>query len=1395
MTANQTLSNNAQQVAEALAIIFPAAPARTHVLKWLNTARRAVLDKKSLTTHDMSAAIKELTDEGIADPPIEASRGVTARGPRARRGHISRLCESALDRGTYQIILRLYENSLFRPSYYERDNYIHNSALEQQARYALISNTYDNFPEENVPPSHWLWLTEPAAEKFLQRLPQPTRHYVCIHGMAYHVHFLLPFDVFAKTCRKHSPAYQIESIIARGHIYRGEFAQARSIVENLEKMPDIAKLDELECSALKGLMACLEGDDQSAMQHIENTLSIERSGTRKRIIYPDTFSFGMSLFSLIRLATTESIALYNTLMEARNKLNIESDLEWPLLAAASAVMPSTPYSYQIENGPVCLTSVLYAIASRWHKDYRYPDNHPGIITKLDIIGTAALSGGYRWVAAEIQTVMHANVSSIAKRKALIPQRWQDPTAEKRHETIGTISLTKLVTAIEQWEFSLRELEQLALKSRPVNNKKNKGSSSQSKRLTWRIHPIYDNEVSVTPIEQTLNKSGQWSGGRRVALKRLKEQAGGIEHLTAQDVKASSTIQKFSHGWHNSNISYETEPRTVFALIGHPCIFDENDERYDIVEQPPLLAISEREDSLRLTITPMFDGAHYRTELDTANRRVYATHFTAAHRRIAEVVPGKGLVMPVRARERLQGMLDALSADISVQSDSDANHGKSIPGSPVPLLAMEPFGHSLRVRIRVEPLPDSETFFDAGTGGAVVYVQDKQGSVAVQRDLSEERTQVEAMVLNSTTLSQHYDGRSFFVIEETVDALEMLEDVQQCGVRCIWPSDIPFRIKARADIGQVNMNIKTAKEWFTTSGTVDAGGALDDPLTLARLLQLMKAQPGSRFIELGKGDFLSLSNTLKQQLDTLQAFTKPENKDSDTSKVHPMALLSLNPLLSAATIKSDKAWKDRRKQIDNALQTDAEIPTTLEAELRSYQREGFVWLDKLGKVGAGACLADDMGLGKTVQTLALFLSRAELGPALVVAPTSVVGNWLQEAQRFAPSLNVLSYADTQSVRQDLLADLGPYDLLITSYGLMANDIEHLQTIAWNTVVLDEAQAIKNANTQRAKCARKLPADFKVVLTGTPVQNNLMDLHSLYSFLNPQLLGSESQFRKRFALPISRDNDEQAKSHVQQLVSPFLLRRHKRDVLKELPARTELTLNVKLSKDEAALYDLIRQEALDSIEKSNKRSSKDKKPNVAQQKIIILSYLTKLRRLCCNPSLVTPDWSGPMSKLDVFSDTLSELIDSGHKALVFSQFVDHLKIMEKHLQEKNISYQYLDGSTSARQRTERVAAFQAGEGSVFLISLTAGGTGLNLTAADYVIHLDPWWNPAVEDQASDRAHRMGQQRPVTIVRMVTSGTIEEQIQELHGTKRDLADSVLSGADSPKLDIDTMVRLLKG
>ena len=431
------------------------------------------------------------------------------------------------------------------------------------------------------------------------------------------------------------------------------------------------------------------------------------------------------------------------------------------------------------------------------------------------------------------------------------------------------------------------------------------------------------------------------------------------------------------------------------------------------------------------------------------------------------------------------------------------------------------------------------------------------------------------------------------------------------------------------------------------------------------------------------------------------------------------------------------------------------------------------------------LTDDFILThNTLQALAILVERAEQGAALVVAPVSVCRNWVKEAMRFAPTLNFQIFGEGE--RKSAVENLGKYDVLVTSYNLLQLEEELFTTRKFATIVLDEAQAIKNRHTKRSKTVMNLQGDFRLITTGTPIENHLGELWNLFNFINPGLLGNHDFFNEKFAAPIEKTKDETARRTLQKLIKPFVLRRRKNQVLDDLPAKTEIVLTVEMSPEERAFYEAIRREALEKIE-SQDGEAKDKR-------FRILAELTRLRLACCHPKLVNENVPLGSSKLELFGETLEELLENKHKALVFSQFVKHLQIVKNYLDEKEISYQYLDGSTPPHVRQERIDEFQRGTGDVFLISLKAGGTGLNLTAADYVIHLDPWWNPAVEDQATDRVHRIGQQRPVTVYRLVTENTVEEKILKLHDTKRDLADSLLDGTDtSGKLSADDLLALI--
>lgn len=540
------------------------------------------------------------------------------------------------------------------------------------------------------------------------------------------------------------------------------------------------------------------------------------------------------------------------------------------------------------------------------------------------------------------------------------------------------------------------------------------------------------------------------------------------------------------------------------------------------------------------------------------------------------------------------------------------------------------------------------------------------------------------------------------------------------------------------------------------------------LALQKLIALMRSNSGRRFVALGEGDYLALTDRLRAQLADLAAIADSQGK---TLRLPRAAAAFTDAAISGFQHEESASWLKGVQRLDEAAALTVSIPTGLQAELRDYQREGVVWMSRMAHAGLGAILADDMGLGKTVQTLALLLGRAAHGPALVVAPTSVCGNWITEAQRFAPSLRVVAFGEGD--RAAMLEALGPGDVIVASYALAMIESTAFAQVPWSTLVLDEAQMLKNAATQRGRAIASLKADFRLALTGTPVENRLSDLWSIMNLLNPGLLGRSNDFNERFAIPIERQRDEPARARLRRLMSSFLLRRTKAQVLADLPERTETVLRVEPGQREREFLEAIRRAAIERVAGLDEEDP--------QQSFHVLAELTRLRRAACDPRLVAPDLGLIGEKVQEFERLARELSAGRHKALVFSQFTDFLDLLGERLTQAGIAFQTLTGSTPAAERNRRVAAFQAGEGDLFLISLKAGGFGLNLTAADYVIIVDPWWNPAAEDQASGRAHRIGQQRPVTVYRLVTAGSIEEQIIDLHRRKRDLADGVLEGQDS--------------
>lgn len=461
---------------------------------------------------------------------------------------------------------------------------------------------------------------------------------------------------------------------------------------------------------------------------------------------------------------------------------------------------------------------------------------------------------------------------------------------------------------------------------------------------------------------------------------------------------------------------------------------------------------------------------------------------------------------------------------------------------------------------------------------------------------------------------------------------------------------------------------------------------------------------------------------------------------------------------------------------------APVPQDLQATLRPYQHEGYRWLQFLREYGCGGILADDMGLGKTVQTIAHILREREVKrrgePTLLVVPTSLVPNWIAEFERFAPSLSVLTWHGSQ--RKQRIEQIEQSDVVITTYSLLARDTNLLQR-SWHIAILDEAQAIKNPQSKVAKAALGIRAEQRLCLTGTPMENHLGELWSLFNFVMPQALYDRRRFVQLFRTPIEKRGDAQRREALAKRIRPFVLRRTKSDVELQLPEKTEIIERIDLSAGQRDLYETVRAAMHDKVRREIKRLG------IGRSRITVLDALLKLRQACCDPRLVKLEAAGRVlesAKLDWLSETLEQLAQEGRRTLVFSQFTSMIDLIKPRLDGAGIAYAELVGSTA--DRATPVRRFQSGEVPVFLISLKAGGTGLNLTAADTVIHYDPWWNPAVERQATDRAHRIGQEKPVFVYKLIAAGTVEEKILALQARKAELAGALFDAAKADSIDL---------
>ena len=956
-------------------------------------------------------------------------------------------------------------------------------------------------------------------------------------------------------------------------------------------------------------------------------------------------------------------------------------------------------------------------------------------------------------------------------------------AANLRKKLGCRSIVSVFEPEESWKHSLQELISLSSSVR---------EPEQSARLVWFVQ-YEKGSLLILPREQKKKSSGQWSKGRSIALSRLAENKK-IDFLSSHDRRICSALKQMDDpSIKNGGFMFSPEV-ALPALIGHPHVYLEKSPKtpVEIVAGEPELVVEQQDDFLFIHFIQDIGEGQIAVWQETPVR-FKIIQIDENHRRVVGITGRKGLRVPVSASSQVLDAIGSLALFMTVHSSV----GVDIKNQNIELVEADstihlhfiPYGSGFRLEMFVQPFFKGGPYLKPGAGVANLMADVNGRRLQTRRNLKLEEEKAREIeescpILDLAIDLEQENEREWHLLdpEECLQALLELEEIRD-KIILEWPEGGKLAVRRQTGVNQLNLNIRTSQQdWFGLSGRLEINQ--DEIIELKILLEKVQ-NSRSRFIPMGDSQFLALTQEFRKRLEELILFSdgKGDAKSGEVF-VHPLAALALDDLIQEAKTTADEGWRNQLKLVQESQDLVPDVPSTLQADLRDYQIEGFIWMARLAHLGVGACLADDMGLGKTLQALSVILYLAKEGPTLVIAPTSVCMNWEKEIIRFAPTLTI--HALSGISRKAMVKSLGKFDVLITSYTLLQQEIELFESVPWQTIVLDEAQAIKNAGTKRSRAAMRLDGKFKLITTGTPIENHLGELWNLFRFINPGLLGTYKQFNARYGIPIEKHHDWDARRKLKKIIRPFMLRRIKSQVLEELPPRTEVTLRVEMKPEEVQFYEALRQQALENIESSAEKSGRH---------LQILAEIMKLRRACCNPKLIMSTTKISSTKLEVFSQVVDELLKSRHKALVFSQFTGHLALIREYLDKKGIVYKYLDGTTPTKERQRQVETFQEGEGDLFLISLKAGGLGLNLTAADYVIHMDPWWNPAVEDQAADRAHRIGQTRPVTVYRLVTANTIEEKIVRLHQEKRDLANSLLEGTDvSARISADELLELIR-
>ena len=868
-------------------------------------------------------------------------------------------------------------------------------------------------------------------------------------------------------------------------------------------------------------------------------------------------------------------------------------------------------------------------------------------------------------------------------------------------------------------------------------------------LYWDI--TLDRKGALSRLEPRLVERRPQAPGKLIALDDVQDPA----LLDCQD-KQDLAVLSLARALENRQL--RGVPLIAEVFVGHPRvrIVQGNYHRAVQVEASvPIIRASAGAQTLTLSL----DVAQFsRFQVPEEGARVYVPAFTARMQMLVDYFSHGSISLSLAHTEQLRWLIARLRENFVIEGRIPDNLLELEPTAPQFIIHASVYDNGYLFDMDVKHYPGSSAHDIPGQGDRTQLITLEDGTQkCVVRDFEAELRAARVLAERSPVLSSTTAEDFQWLLPTQGDALQAICDLADSGVSVQWPTAVPPLSMVEPQQQSLHLSVLAEHaDWLEIGAHLVVNEKLT--LELQELMDIYERRSGN-FLPLNGKEYLRATPELAEQLERLSECVRRKGK----RYVLPLVAIPglAHQWVGAELPEPILSRVELLKECSNAP-----APAGLTTPLRDYQLEGFRWLLSRARAGLGSCLADDMGLGKTLQALALMLELAPEGPSLVVAPASLSSNWQAEAARFAPTLRFLSCS---MLRGEQPSTLQAGDVVVATYGQVTSNEELLCGVEWCVVALDEAQAIKNPASRRAEVACCLKAKARLCLTGTPVENELLDLWSLMHFLNPTLLGPKTPYARA-----GKVNPER----VRRMTAPFILRRKKEDVLPQLPPLMEVQVNIDLSEEERSLYEGCRRKARAHVRSGGSAAA-------------LLTELTRLRRICCHGRLALDTFSGDSSKLRTMLQLVRDLLEADHSVLIFSQFTDVLDLAEAALDAQNIHSLRLDGGTPPHKRGERVQLFQEGAARVFLISLRAGGVGLNLTAADYVILLDPWWNPAVEAQAASRSHRHGQNNPVTVCRLIARDTVEERIMQMQEAKLALAESVIHEGSMP---LETLRELLK-